>query len=408
MRIDCDFAHWQIPLIRDKYKYKVLYGGRGGGKSYAVAESLILLSLKSKCVILCGREFQNSIKQSVHSLIKIQITKLGLERYFTIKRDEIVCNYSGAVFVFYGFNRNIDAIKSIPDIKYLWIEEAAKVKFESWDVIDATVRDNDSEIWITFNPEYVDDIIYKTFILNTPPDTYKVKLTFRDNLHLDKSLALVEKANSLMLKDYDKYLHVYEGNCKTMSDAVIFKGYYKIEKFEEPEDVTKYFGVDWGFSISPTAGIRCYIHEEYIYITHEAVKLNLDLDETGKFLEKHLPNLKKHTINADNARPESISYLKRKGYSIKAVEKGQGSIEDGIEYLKSFERIIIHPRCVHTIDNFTKYTYQVNPRSGELLRKPEDANNDLIDALRYALESCMKRTRRSYNDINFEKYGVNF
>lgn len=111
---------WQQGLFKP-FRYKIIHGGRGSGKSYAVADALIITSLEKKHLILCGREFQNSIKESVHSLLKQRIEALNLGKYFEITRDEITCSYSGSRFIFKGLRHNIDSIKSMAGITILWI-----------------------------------------------------------------------------------------------------------------------------------------------------------------------------------------------------------------------------------------------------------------------------------------------
>jgi len=353
-----------------------------------------------KCLILCGREFQNSIKDSVHSLLKQRIEAHNLSSYFEITRDEIRNIYSNSRFIFKGLRHNIDSIKSTAGITHLWIEEADTLSAASWKVIKPTVRENNSEIWATFNPKNKTDILYKEFIENSlPTDTYVAKVNWSDNPYFPA--ILWSELERDKLRDYGAYRHIWEGELLEHSDAQIFKGKWSIEDFDEPKKIHKYFGLDFGFSQDPTAGIRCYIEANILYITHEAVKLGLEIDETGKFLEKRLPDLRKHTIYADNARPESISFIKRQGYSIRAVEKGKGTIEDGIEYIKSFDKVIIHPRCIKTIEEFTLYSYKVDARSGDITNIIEDKNNHMIDALRYALERCMKKQGIDYSKWNY-------
>lgn len=394
---------WQQGLYKP-YRYKIIHGGRGSGKSYAVADALISISLYKKHLVLCGREFQNSIKDSVHSLLAQRIEALGFGHYFEITRDEINCNYSGSRFIFKGLRHNVDSIKSMAGITILWIEEADTLSAESWRVIEPTIREPGSEIWCTFNPKNKTDILYKTFIENElPKDSYVVKVNYEDNQHFPEVLR--EQMERLKIKDHGMYRHVWLGECLEHSDAQIFKGYWTESKFEEPLNIHPYFGLDFGFSQDPTAGIRCFVDKNILYITHEAVKKGLEIDETGKFLEKHLPDLKKHTIYADNARPESISFIKRQGYAIKGVEKGKGTIEDGIEYIKSFDKIIIHSRCVETIKEFTLYSYKVDERSGDITNIIVDANNHIIDAIRYALERSMKRKGVDYSKLKaFDHY----
>jgi phage terminase large subunit len=390
-----NLARWQQGLLKPR-RYKVIYGGRGSGKSYAVADALLTDSLSKKNLILCGREYQNSIKDSVHSLLAQRIEALGLAAWYEITRDEIYCSYSGSRFIFKGLRHNIDSIKSMAGITHLWIEEADTLSAESWRIIEPTIREPGSEIWCTLNPKNKTDILYQTFIANEPPEnSYVVKVNYTDNPYFPEVLR--EQMERQKIKDYGMYRHIWLGECLEHSDAQIFKGYWAIADFDEPPGMHKYFGLDFGFSQDPTAAIRCYIDKNVLYITHEAYKHQLEIDDTGKFLESHLPDLKKHTIYADNARPESISFIKRQGYSIKAVEKGKGTVEDGIEYIKTFDKVIIHPRCVKTIEEFTLYSYKVDERSGEITNIIEDKNNHLTDSLRYALEKCMKNKSIDYS-----------
>ncbi len=386
---------WQEELFKP-HRYKILYGGRGSGKSWAVADALISISLYKKHLVLCGREFQNSIKDSVHSLLQQRIEAMSLEDYFEITRDEINCNYSGSRFIFKGLRHNVDSIKSMAGITHLWIEEADTLSLESWRVIEPTIREPNSEIWCTFNPKNKTDILYKTFIENElPENAYVVKVNYEDNPHFPDVLR--EQMERMKIKDHGLYRHVWLGECLEHSDAQIFKGYWIEAEFEEPPNMHKYFGLDFGFSQDPTAGIRCYVDKNILYITHEAVQHGLEIDETGKFLEARLPDLRKHTIYADNARPESISFIKRQGYSIRAVEKGKGTVEDGIEYIKSFDKVIIHKRCPETVREFTLYSYKVDERSGDITNIIVDANNHLTDALRYSLERSMKNKGIDYS-----------
>lgn len=238
--------------------------------------------------------------------------------------------------------------------------------------------------------------MYQEFIADTPPDnSYVVKVNWQDNPYFPS--VLKDEMERDKIRDFGLYQHIWEGECLEHSDTQIFKGYWIEADFEEPQRMHKYFGLDFGFSQDPTAGIRCYVDNNILYITHEAVKKKLDIDETGKFLEERLPDLKKHTIYGDNSRPETISMMKRQGYSTKAVEKGKGTVEDGIEYIKSFDKVIIHPRCPETIKEFTLYSYKVDERSGDITNIIVDANNHCIDALRYALERSMKKKGIDYS-----------
>ena len=390
---------WQQELYEPS-RYKVIYGGRGSGKSWAVADSLIIQGIDSKLLVLCGREFQNSIKDSVHSLLKHRIEILELESEFDITHDQIIHKLTDTRFIFKGLRNNIDSIKSMAGITHLWIEEADTLSAESWKVIKPTIREDNSEIWITMNPKNKTDILYKEFVEpeKVPDNTYRAKVNYTDNPYFPQVLR--DEMERDKKRDYGLYRHIWEGECLEHSDAQIFKDYWDVIKeknYTEPEKVHPYYGLDFGFSKDPTAGIRCYVHDNILYISHEAVKVGLEIDHTKAFLEEYLKDVGKYTIYADNARPESISYLKRQGMSIKAVEKGKGTIEDGIEYMKSFDKILVHERCVKTIEEFTLYSYKVDQRSGDITNNIEDKYNHGIDSIRYALERCMKSKEINYN-----------
>jgi len=197
---------WQQGLYQP-YRYKIIYGGRGSGKSYAVADALIIQSLEKKHLILCGREFQNSIKESVHSLLKQRIEALNLGEYFEITRDEITCSYTGSRFIFKGLRHNIDSIKSMAGITILWIEEADTLSSESWRVIEPTIREPGSEIWCTFNPKHENDILYRTFLSSeSPKNSYVVRVNYMDNPYFPDILR--DQMEALKIKDYGMYMHV--------------------------------------------------------------------------------------------------------------------------------------------------------------------------------------------------------
>lgn len=395
------FPDWAKPLL-EPHRFKVIYGGRGSGKSYTVADFLLLKSMQREGTILCGREFQNSITISVYSLLKERISYWNLDKYFKVLRNQIICLITKTNFIFVGLSRNVGSLKSIQNIIYAWIEEGAYITKESWFALVPTIRAKDSEIIVTFNPLDKSDIIYHSFVAKQPPDNAWVKkISFRDNPFFADPL-ITDKKNDLKLKTIDEYNHIWEGECLVHSDAQIFKDKWVVAKFEEPKGVHKYFGLDFGFSQDPTAAICCYVHDNRLYISHEAVKVGLEIDDTLRFIEERLPDLRKHTIYADNARPESISLIKRQGLSIKPVSKGKGSIEDGIAYIRSFDQVIIHERCTHTANEFLKYSYKEDPRSGDITNTIIDKHNHCIDALRYALERSMKRKGCNYQKWDME------
>jgi len=198
-----------------------MYGGRGGAKTWNIARTLILKSLQEKLLILCTRELQKSIKQSVHRVIKNQISLMGLDDKFDIT-DTSIKSKNGSEFIFLGTKYNPEEIKSTEGIDICWIEEAHNLTELSWDVIDPTIRKEGSEIWISFNPRFKFDHVYQLFVANDPPpNSWVKKMGWRDNPFFKKT-AMVQQMETMKNRDYEKYEWIWEGNLKTLNEGAIF------------------------------------------------------------------------------------------------------------------------------------------------------------------------------------------
>lgn len=375
-------------------RYKVFYGGRGSAKTETVATFLILKALESKCTILCCREYKVSIANSVHAVLKKIIDRLGLQQYFTINNENITCN-NGSKFIFAGLHNNIDSIKSIPNIKYCWVEEAQTLTQRTLTVLRPTIRDIGSEILFTFNPYREDDPIYKFFI-EKPPTKQKtliVKTYWYDNPFFTEALEN-ERLEDLE-GDMDEYHHIWDGECLKHSEAVIFSGKYKIGEVTTNNNWSVFYGLDFGFT-HPTFLIKCWVSsDKVLYIEREAGGTRLDTQDLPGVFSAVMPEAHKYKIRADCSRPETISELQLLGYKgVTACIKGPGSIQDGVAYIRSFKNIIIHPSCVNTIQEFRLYSYKVDRMSGDILPDIVDKHNHCIDALRYALEPLIKHVKR--------------
>lgn len=373
------------PLLEPN-RYKIYYGGRGSAKSWSFADVLIMLSYQSRKRILCTREYQNSIEDSVYKLLGDTIERHNLSAFFKLTRASIV-GLNGSEFLFEGLHRNTNAIRSIEGIDICWVEEAAIVSEESWQVLIPTIRKEGSEIWASFNPESKDDPVYKRFISHPPANSIVRKVTWRDNPWFPMVLKAELEHDAAI--DADLYAHVWEGEPRKMSASQVMHGKWVIDDFTTPEGADFYCGADWGFANDPTAVIRCFIQDRKLYIDKEAGGVGIEIDETDKILDAVLPS-KEWPTRADSARPETISYLNRRGYRIIPAKKGPGSVEDGIAFIRSFDKIIIHPRCKNTAEEMRLYSYKVDRITGDILPIPIDAHNHGIDALRYGLEPVMR------------------
>ena len=380
--MNLEMAEVFYPLLTQKARFKVSDGGRGGGRSWSYARASIILSMQEKKRILCAREYQNSIKDSVHRLLSDQIEKLGLSYFFTITEKSII-GKNGSEYIFKGLHHNASEIKSMEGIDIAWVEEAEKVSEESWSFLIPTIRKDDSEIWITFNPYKESDPTYQKFIINPPPGTIRMRAGYNENPWFPEVLKAELEHDRLY--NPDKYHWVWEGNPIGISEAQIFKGKFTVEDFETPEGVEFYHGVDWGFARDKTTLIRCFIKNKRLYIDMEVGGVGIDIDKTPAFFDA-IPTARRWVSYADSARPETISYMNRNGYpNMKPVRKWPGSVEDGVEYLKGFEMIVVHPRCRGTIEELNLYQYKVDRQTGEIMPIIVDANNHFLDSLRYAL-----------------------
>lgn len=204
-------------------RYKVLYGGRGGGKSWGVARALITIMLDHQIRVLCVRETMNSIKDSVHRLLSDQIAALGVEEFFDIQQASIKCIAgpgAGSEFFFEGIRHNVQKIKSYEGIDICWVEEAVSVSNTSWQILIPTIRKTGSEIWITFNPELATDPTYKRFVLSPPPNSWICEINYTDNPWCPQEI--IAEAEYLKETDEEQYIHVYLGKCKLALEGAVY------------------------------------------------------------------------------------------------------------------------------------------------------------------------------------------
>jgi phage terminase large subunit len=233
------------------------------------------------------------------------------------------------------------------------------------------------------------------FIANEPPPrSYVTKVNWDRNPFFP--VELEEERVYLRDKDLGLYNHVWEGQLLENSDAQIFKDSWIVENFDIDMSQIFYVGLDFGYSVDPAAAIACYIKEKKLYIAYEAGRTKLDIDELGAYCEKRIPMFKTSRIYADSASPGNIAYMVKRGYNIHPALKKQGSVEDGIAFIRSFDYVVIHPSCKETIQEFTLYSYKVDPHSEEVTTKIVDAYNHYIDAIRYALNKLIYKKQTKW------------
>jgi phage terminase large subunit len=200
-------------------RYRVLYGGRGGAKSWGVARALLILAAKDKLRVLCAREYQTSIKDSVHKLLSDQIQDLGLDSFYEITQASIR-GKNGSEFFFVGLKNNISNVKSFEGVDICWVEEAQTVSKTSWNVLIPTIRKEKSEIWVTFNPELETDDTFQRFVVHSPKDCVIEKINWYDNPWFPETLRL--EKDDLKERDVEAYNTVWEGICRQTVDGAVF------------------------------------------------------------------------------------------------------------------------------------------------------------------------------------------
>lgn len=387
-----------VPLLGSA-RYKGAYGGRGSGKSHFFAEMLVERALMQPGFrAACVREVQKSLKNSVKLLVEDKIRKLGVQSSFDILEEE-VRTPGGGVIIFQGMqNHTADSIKSLEGFDVAWVEEAQSLSQRSLDLLRPTIRKPGSELWFSWNPGKPTDPVDVLLRGENPPaDSVVIEANWNDNPFLPAELRADLEDDRR--RDPDKFLHVWQGAYSLNSEARVFRN-WKIEEFETPADAVHRFGADWGFAVDPTVLVRCHIDGRKLYVDAEAWQVGCEIDRTPALFDT-IPGSRKFLIRADSARPETVSYMKRQGFRIVEAIKGPGSIEDGVEFLRSFD-IIVHPRCKKVAEELTLFAYKVDQHTGDILPVLDDKNNHTIDALRYALEE-LRRT--GYKPRGAQKQG---
>lgn len=378
------------PLVEPK-RWKIARGGRGSGKSqffgtYAVAR----MAERPAFRIVCVREIQNSIKDSVKQLIEDKIVEMGLEAFFTIT-DQEIRGRNGSLAIFRGLqNHTAASIKSLEGFDAAWIEEAQTISQSSLDILTPTIRKPGSELWASYNPANETDPI-DVLARSLPPELATVVTANWSDNPFFPAVLLADLEHD-RASNPDKYLHVWQGHYRSLSEARIFRN-WRIGEVTVPERVIWRIGVDFGFAIDPTAAIRCaLIGDRALYVDNEVYEVNTPTEALPSLLNR-IPEAARWSSTADSARPETIDYLRRHGFpKMHGARKGKGSVEDGISFIQGLD-LVVHPRCVNLIRELGSYAYKTDKRTNEILPDPEDANNHGIDALRYACERLHRKGR---------------
>lgn len=397
MNLAIKTPRWCKPLIEPPAllaAYLGAKGGRGSGKSHFFAEKVVeeMVADPDVCIV-CIREIQKSLKFSAKKLIEQKIRDLKVSHLFEVTLNEIKRKSGEGICIFQGMqDHTADSIKSLEGFKYAWVEEAQSMSARSLELLGPTIRMEASQIWFSWNPDQPDDPVEKLFAkAANDEDLVLVHVNFNQNPWCTKKLK--KEAERHRRRDPDTYGHVWLGEFNTKSDDQVLCGRWSIDEFaaNDQEFNGPYFGADWGFSVDPTTLIRCWEKENVLYIDREVYGNGVEVIDTPQLFAQ-IEGSEKSVIRADNARPELISHMQKHGYpKLISCQKWKGSVEDGITTLRSFEKIVIHPSCVHTAEEARLWKYKRDAKTNEVLPALIDKNNHCWDAVRYAIEKMIKR-----------------
>lgn len=384
----------KMASLFDKARYKVYYGGRGAGKSHSAAKALLVLGAKNPIRVLCAREYQTSIKDSVHKLLCDQVILLGLEQFYEITQSSIR-GRNGTEFAFVGLKNNVANVKSYEGIDICWVEEAQTVSRNSWNVLIPTIRKEGSEIWVTFNPELETDETYQRFVVKPPDNAIVQKINWSDNPWFPDTLALEKDA--LKSRDPSAYQTVWEGLCRLTVDGAIFANEMQVAEldgritkvnYDPMKPVHAIFDLGWAdntaiwflqFIGMETRLIR--YHED----SQKTISHYLALMQTYGYIYDTLwlPHDAQNKTLASNGK--SIEEIVRaSGFKTRIIERTP--VVDSINAARTMFRNCWFDRenCYDGLQCLRHYRYEVDPETGQFSRNPlHDQYSHGADAFRY-------------------------
>ena len=403
----------KMASLFDKARYKVYYGGRGAGKSHSAAKALLILGAKSQIRVLCAREYQTSIKDSVHKLLCDQIELMNLHGFYEITQSAIR-GKNGTEFAFVGLKNNVANVKSYEGVDYCWVEEAQTVSRHSWNTLIPTIRKEGSEIWITFNPELETDETYQRFVVRPPEHAVVQKINWSDNPWFPEVLALEKDA--LKSRDPSAYQTVWEGLCRLTVDGAIFAQEMQVAEldgritkvtYDPTKPVHAIFDLGWADSTAiwflqfvgmETRLIR-YVEDNQKTISHY-----LALMQTYGYMYDTLwlPHDAQNKTLASNGK--SIEEIVRAaGYKTRIIERTP--IADSINAARTIFRNCWFDRenCYDGLQCLRHYRYDVDPETGQFSRQPlHDIYSHGADAFRYiGLMINEPKPRRKVQNQNY-------
>jgi len=386
--------------LEGAHRYIGAHGGRCSGKSHYFGERWLRENVAEKLDVVCLRETLKSLEFSVKKLLESKISTFNAGAYFEVQ-DRRILSVHGGVTIFEGMqNHTAESIKSLEGFDRAWFEEAQNASDKSLTLLRPTIRKPGSQLWFGWNPDLETDPI--DLLLRgpeLPPDATVIQANYMDNPWMSDEMRAEMEYDKR--RDPDKYAHVWLGNYRRNSEARVFRN-WRVEEFDVDPKWALRQGADWGFSVDPSVLVQCAIVGRTLYIPYEAYRVGCEIDFLPD-LFRTVPEAERWPTTADSARPETISYMQRHGFpKMLAAVKGAKSLEEGVEFLRTFD-VVVHPRCTHTIEELTLYSYETDPLTGSVLPRLADKDNHVIDAIRYACEGARRAAKAGGDTYDYSK-----
>ena len=382
-----------LPLLNTPARYKVVYGGRGSAKSWTIARMLVLLAASKPIRVLCARETQKSIQESVHRLLKDQIDLLGLSSFFEVQENKII-GRNGSDFAFVGIRQqSVTNIKSFEGVDIVFIEEGQVVTKRSWDVLIPTIRKPGSEIWIAFNPELDSDETYERFVLNPPDGAMVIECNYIDNPWFPQELEIERVA--WQKRDPEGYKTVWEGKCRSAVEGAIYaneidaclkEGRIRNVPHDPMLKVHSVWDLGWNDSMSiilvqrSASELRIIDHIEDSHRTLDSYALQLK-DMKYNWGQDFIPHDGRTRDFKSGKSTEEI--LQAMGRSVTVLDRD--NIEEGIRQAR-----MVFPRCYFDkdktgklVNSLKRYRRQINQSTNEPGAPLHDEYSHSADAFRY-------------------------
>ena len=394
----------KLDFLFNPHRYKVAYGGRGSGKSWGFARALLLQAANKPLRVLCAREVQRSIKNSVHQLLSDQIQALGLGQFYEVLESEIR-GLNGSLFVFTGLaNNTAESIKSYEGIDRVWCEEAQTISKKSWDILIPTIRKPDSEIWVSFNPNIDTDDTYVRYCVNPPDNAKVVKMNYMDNPWFGDTLE-IERQHSE--KTNPDYANIWLGDCKAAVDGAIYAN--EIREAQENNRITTvpydpmlkvHVVFDLGFNDS-MAIILCQRGVSDIRIIKYIEDNHRTLDSFSSEIRSlnynwgtmFLPHDGKSRDYKSGLSAEDI--MRKQGWTVRIVPVS--SIESGIKIARMhFHKCYFDKSTQRLLECLKNYKRSINSSTNEPGAPLHDEYSHGADAFRYMATSVEQMKNESW------------